>query len=329
MKKISVRGKVAALIVALALIIPVFGGFFDIGSQRPASASLIIDKSIEYKPQIQLPVPGSGLDQKTIAVGDFKDGRMTSDLLAKYIKAVYDYGIMIAGILAAIVLMGGGILWLTSGGNDSRITQAKEMIIGSLTGLAILFTSWVLLNTINPELLKMKTISLNVVTKIEFGCCESNNKAFIAMTSECELPARFFKDGKMPNISTNKCETPGCCIGRFEYSTSESYECAPSFQNHCVLGEFKQGACSNVCPKDHKIVSCTAGSNGESCSGSEDGYCYGGTCWYGIGRLNEPCGNEIGAKCMHRCPIGYTWDKVGGRNCSKLETALVCCHPIE
>jgi len=135
---------------------------------------------LNFNPQIQIPV--TGVNQATITVGAYnsKTGTMQSDLLSKYIKAFYDYGLMVVGILATIVLMGAGVLWLTSGGNESKISQAKELITGSIVGLAILFGSWVLLNTINPDLLKMKVLKTQLVKTYFFrssGFIETINDA--------------------------------------------------------------------------------------------------------------------------------------------------------
>jgi hypothetical protein len=85
--------------------------------------------------------------------------------IGEYINGIYKYGINIAGILAALVLMGGGLLWLISGGDASKITQAKNLIIGSITGLVILMCSYILLTQINPDLIQMKSISLGYIAK--------------------------------------------------------------------------------------------------------------------------------------------------------------------
>jgi hypothetical protein len=87
--------------------------------------------------------------------------------IAQMVKAFYDYGVGIAGILAAIMLMAGGLLWLTSAGNSSRIEQAKNLIFGSIIGLVLLFGAWMMLRTINPNLVDFKINSIPVVKPIQ------------------------------------------------------------------------------------------------------------------------------------------------------------------
>lgn len=78
----------------------------------PTKVSAADPVSLEFKPQIK--IPGSSLDADSIKISvyDSATGEMNSDLLARYISAFYNYGLAIAGILAAIVLMAGGVLCL-------------------------------------------------------------------------------------------------------------------------------------------------------------------------------------------------------------------------
>jgi hypothetical protein len=67
------------------------------------------------------------------------------------------------GILAAIVLMFGGVLWLTAGGNPNRIENAKAWIGGSLTGLILALLSYLILYTLNPSLVNFQTMQPGTV----------------------------------------------------------------------------------------------------------------------------------------------------------------------
>jgi len=64
--------------------------------------------------------------------------------IARYIKAIYNYGLGIVGILAAIMMMIGGIIWLTAEGSPEKISQAKSFIGSSLIGLFLLLTAYML-----------------------------------------------------------------------------------------------------------------------------------------------------------------------------------------
>ncbi|MGE5425616.1 MAG: NlpC/P60 family protein [Bacillota bacterium] len=86
--------------------------------------------------------------------------------ISQYINGIYRYGLGIGGILAAIMLMAGGVMWLVSAGDASRITKAKSLIIGSVTGLIILVGTYTILKQINPDLIKLNALALNSIERI-------------------------------------------------------------------------------------------------------------------------------------------------------------------
>lgn len=109
--------------------------------------------AVEFTPQV-----GIG--------NDFSAGQKVTvggDTIGKYIRAIYQYGVGVTGILAAIILMFGGLLWLTAGGNTGQVSEAKEWIKASLTGLIIALLSYIILLTINPDLVQLKTITIEPV----------------------------------------------------------------------------------------------------------------------------------------------------------------------
>lgn len=118
-------------------------------------------------PQMQVEIPTVKLSKVNCTPDDKGNYDCQVPWIGEYIAGIYNYGLSIAGILAAIVLMAGGLLWLVSGGDASKITQAKDLILGAITGLIILMTSYILLIQINPELVKMKSISISSIKTLE------------------------------------------------------------------------------------------------------------------------------------------------------------------
>lgn len=80
--------------------------------------------------------------------------------LPQQIGNFYAWALGIGGLVALGVLVFGGILYTTSAGNASRQDDAKQWITGSIVGLIILFGSFFILNTINPELTKLTDLKL-------------------------------------------------------------------------------------------------------------------------------------------------------------------------
>ena len=83
--------------------------------------------------------------------------------MAEYISLAYRYVLSIGSILAVVVIIASGIIYLTAGGNPSRIGQAKEYIGGAVVGVILLFTSYLILNTLNPDLVRLKMPNISMI----------------------------------------------------------------------------------------------------------------------------------------------------------------------
>jgi len=134
----------------------------------PAQATIEPDKKADYIiPQMSIKIDTVKLSQEAFCTGTENSGECHIPWIAEYINGVYKYGFGIGGILAAIMLMAGGLMWLVSAGDASRISQAKDLILGSIIGLLILSTSYIILTAVNPELAKLRPIKIGEIDLIE------------------------------------------------------------------------------------------------------------------------------------------------------------------
>lgn len=130
----------------------------DVGASTPK-----ISPAIDF-PKLSVKLPGLNFDKAVCT-----DSECSNNWLAKYIQALYEYGIGIIGILAVITMMIGGIVWVTATGNAERVGEAKKWIGGSLMGVLIALTSYVVLNMVNPALTKLSPIKIDTVAKIDLN----------------------------------------------------------------------------------------------------------------------------------------------------------------
>jgi hypothetical protein len=79
---------------------------------------------------------------------------------ADFIVYLFNLGIMIGGVLAAIVLVMSGIDYMTSSGDPGKIEQTKKRIQNSVVGIIVLLSSYLILNTINSDLTKVALYQL-------------------------------------------------------------------------------------------------------------------------------------------------------------------------
>lgn len=83
--------------------------------------------------------------------------------LSAYIANAFNYLLGIVSIVAIIMIMVGGLRYLTAGGNTSAVSSAKETILGAVIGLFLTFGSFVLLQTINPALTQLKLPDIKTI----------------------------------------------------------------------------------------------------------------------------------------------------------------------
>jgi hypothetical protein len=83
----------------------------------------------------------------------------------QYVKYIFEFSVWIIGAIAFVLLIKAGVTFLTSTGNPSAIKNAKDQIFAIIIGLAILFGSVFILDTINPELIKLEEKEMEKIEK--------------------------------------------------------------------------------------------------------------------------------------------------------------------
>lgn len=137
-------------------------------------------------PNLEITIPGLTFSN-TIECDNLGESNETCDIpwIGEYIKGVVNYGTGIASILAIVVLMFGGLIWMTAGGNTSRVGEAKAWITGSVSGLVLVLCSYLILYTINPALTVLKPIKLGTINEIKLEEIEGDSST--PMTTDKNL----------------------------------------------------------------------------------------------------------------------------------------------
>ncbi len=74
-----------------------------------------------------------------------------TSFLFGYISTIYQWAAGLVGIIAVTIIVFSGIQITVSGGEPDTISKAKGRIVKVLSGIAILFLSALILNTVNPN----------------------------------------------------------------------------------------------------------------------------------------------------------------------------------
>lgn len=96
----------------------------------------------------------------------FGGKRKFSDV-GDFIRYMYRYSIMAAGIISVLMIILAGFQWSVSGGNSSIIEGAKKRISGALMGLTVAILSYSVLYFVNPNLVNFRLPSIWMINTIE------------------------------------------------------------------------------------------------------------------------------------------------------------------
>jgi hypothetical protein len=103
--------------------------------------------SIAHAVTISTAIPGTNLNTTSSSPGAF-------------VANIYQFALVIGGILAFGVIVYGGIRYMTSAGNPSAAGDAKEWIEAALLGLLLLAGAYFILGVVNPQLLNLNLPAL-------------------------------------------------------------------------------------------------------------------------------------------------------------------------
>ncbi|MDD4290380.1 MAG: pilin [Patescibacteria group bacterium] len=125
------------------------------GIQCPDSNNICCEdfkpKGLTFTPEVGIP-------------GFTKPQPVNGGLMGTFGNKLYSYLLGLSGIVAVIILILAGFQWVTAGGNQNKIGQAKERIRNVIIGLILLACSHLILYTVNPELVKIKVLEVNDLT---------------------------------------------------------------------------------------------------------------------------------------------------------------------
>lgn len=108
-------------------------------------------------PELGVPIPGMTLSPPTQA-----NQKVTIPFLAQYIAGGYRYALRIALVAAIIMVVYGGFRYLI-GSAFSDVTRGKEIVKDAIMGLLILLGGYLILQTVNPNVLQLQNIELQSI----------------------------------------------------------------------------------------------------------------------------------------------------------------------
>ncbi len=129
------------------------------------------------------------------------------------IPAIYKFGLGLVGISALIALIVGGVYYMTAGGSQDRAKKGREWLGNAVFGLVLALLSYLILNTINPDLLKRLDLNLTKITAPETPLGQDNDGRNIGTPGSSAVIGR---KGQQPDSNflqqCEKLKASGCEI---------------------------------------------------------------------------------------------------------------------
>src|SRR3989344_994135 len=129
-------------------------------------------RQLLQKPQPKIKIPGLNFSDITIegelSGDDLGNTYLNIPFLGEYLAAVYKYLVVIAGIFCLVRIIIGGFLFTIPDTSGNSKSSGKNMIVQAVTGLLISSTSYVILFTINPELVQFRNLKVLYARQADF-----------------------------------------------------------------------------------------------------------------------------------------------------------------
>lgn len=166
--------------------------------------------------------------------------------IAQYITYIYSYGIRVGALVAVLMIIIGGVMYMTALGKPEVTKKAKTMIFGPIMGLLILISSYVILNTVNPDLVNLNPVSLQVLKTQEFDVndyefCEDYLKTGNYNVEGYDVNTAKCGDGKSYKLSLKDAEAAKKTV--MTRATCVASKCPP--KNSCNKKQNGQYFCDS------------------------------------------------------------------------------------
>ncbi|MBT7007093.1 hypothetical protein HN958_01130, partial [Candidatus Falkowbacteria bacterium] len=125
------------------------------------------------KPELLVPLGDfsefKDIDKRQCIGPDYKEGDQCYYIpwIAQYVQAAYKYGLILGSVLAVTIFVISGGLYLTSGLNPSLQQKAKGYMTGAVLGLTLLLGAYMVLRFINPDLIALRPLEVQVLKRKE------------------------------------------------------------------------------------------------------------------------------------------------------------------
>jgi len=108
-----------------------------------------------FSPSLFVFADEKGLETNYPGIGD-QEGLSNDATLPEYVTYIFQVSFIVIALASFGVLIYGGFVFLTSSGSPTSRNEGKNWLLSGILGLIIALCSYLILNAINPDLLKIR-----------------------------------------------------------------------------------------------------------------------------------------------------------------------------
>lgn len=131
--------------------------FFAFNAQPAGAQKRYKDSGVQKEIETFLCTP---TDPKTNPEADKGD-------LYNCINKIYRFALVIISVLGVLIIVAGGWVYMASAGNEEAVAKAKNILETTITAIVIIFSGYILLKFLNPDLIKFQPIQPPSVVGLE------------------------------------------------------------------------------------------------------------------------------------------------------------------
>ena len=106
---------------------------------------------------VSSPVKAAYIDTTTLGLGYGASIGLGTQDVRQTIASIIKTAMGLLGIVAVVIILIGGFKWMTAGGNEDQVGEAKKWIFSGVIGLAIILSAYALANFIVTQLVVATT----------------------------------------------------------------------------------------------------------------------------------------------------------------------------
>lgn len=169
-------------------------------TESTAEAAPAAPESIPFTPitpNLGVQIPGTTLSAPTN-----DNGVVRVSFLAQYINGAYKYLSAVVLVVAIVMCVYGGFIYLVGSAGISDIKRGKKIILDSIMGMIIILSAYAILNTVNPNTTNLKFLEMGFVTTDAF------DMALLTTTADTMSPEGVGNARPITTSVTTRCPAP-------------------------------------------------------------------------------------------------------------------------